>query len=105
MTYQEFPRMVYGPEGKRLIIEREEERPEGYANHPDMLGTVDAEAAAKAAADDARDAEKALRSGYKDFLDRYGVEYAKNLSTDKLGELVAQLEAHLATVNQDDNGE
>lgn len=107
MDYQEFPRMVYGPNDAILVINREEERPEGFVNHPDLLGTVEAKAAAKIAAEDAKAAEKALRAGYRDFLDRYGVDYAKNLSIEKLGELVKQLEAHLAATEapNDDNSE
>lgn len=96
MDYREFPRMVYGPDDTWKVIDSEAERPEGYVNHPDLLGTADAEAEAKAAAAEAKAADKALRDGYKDFLDRYKVDYAKNLSTEKLGELAAQLEAHLA---------
>ena len=50
---------------------------------------------AAAAAKEAKEAEAKLRAGYKEFLDEYHVSYAKNLSTDKLGDLVEQLKAHL----------
>lgn len=98
-TYQEFPRVVYGPNDETLVIDSEDERPEGFVNHPDMLRDDAAGQAAQAEAD-AKAAEKALREGYKAFLDQYGVDYAKNLSTPKLGELAGQLEAHLTSATQ-----
>ena len=101
--YQEFPRVVYGPDGESTVIQREEERPEGWKNHPsDFMVSAEAEAASAAA--EAKAAEKALRDGYKDFLDRHGVDYAKNLGTDKLGDLVKQIEDHLA-LNEADDGD
>jgi len=102
--YQEFPRCVYGPEGATRIIYSEDERPDGFVNHADELvdGAVMAAAEAEVTA---KAAEKALRDGYKDFLDRHAVSYSRNLSTPKLESLVKQLEAYLAAQEQptDDN--
>jgi len=101
--YKEFPKAVYGPGGKSMTIDREDARPDGWADHPDLL--VDAAKTAAAKADDtARDDEQKLRKGYRDFLDLHQVKYAGNLATPKLADLVAQLEAHLAKQVPDGNG-
>lgn len=103
--YTEFPRVVYGPGGENMVIGREDERPDGWVDHPDDLARADAENAAVAKRE-AKEAEKALRDEYKSFLDSHNVEYAKNLGTDKLADLVKQLQDHLdAQILYDDNGE
>lgn len=102
--YQEFPRVVYGPDDATMVINSEAERPDGWANHPDDVR--DTAAIERAAAETAaKDAEKALRAGYRDFLDEYGVVYAKNLPTPKLAELVDQLKVHLAEKGLADDGD
>ena len=100
--YEEFPRMVYGPNGEQTIIHSEDERPEGHLNHPsdhDNPDKAKADAAkdeAKAAKAAAKEADKKLREEYKAELDAHGVDYAPNLATPKLGELVKELHAYLA---------
>jgi hypothetical protein len=106
--YEEYPRVVYGPSGEHRTIARAEERPEGWQNHPaDFLTTAkDATAEADAAA---KATERDLRAGYREFLDLHHVDYAKNLGTAKLGDLVQQLQEHLAALElneaADDGGE
>lgn len=99
--YQEFPRIVYGPGDETLLINREEERPDGFVNHPSEL-VSGAEQEAEIAKAEAAAVDRELREGYKAFLDKHDVVYAKNLSLAKLAVLVDQLEAHLAAKGSDD---
>lgn len=66
-------------------------------------------AAAEAAAAAEKDAEKEHRDALKARLDEHDVDYAPQLGTPKLEELVAQLEVHLASITPtegtDGNGE
>jgi len=92
--FQEFPKMVYGPDGEETVIANEDMRPDGYLNHPDDFkddaadAAADAKAAAKVAAEEERDALKA-------FLDEHKVEYNANLGTTKLRGLSDALKEHL----------
>lgn len=35
---QEFPKMVYGPDGQQQVIEKGEKMPKGFKDHPSKLG-------------------------------------------------------------------
>ena len=92
--FQEFPKMVYGPDGEETVIANEDMRPDGYLDHPDDFkddateAAEDAKAAAKVAADDERDTLKA-------FLDEHKVDYNANLGVVKLRGLAEALQEHL----------
>ena len=100
-TFREFPKVVYGPDGAWESIDREEERPDGFYDSPEELESAlasDAKSStvdAKAKAAEAKAAEKALRDGYVEFLERHAVAFDKRISTDRLADLATQLQAHL----------
>lgn len=100
-SYQEFPRVVYGPNGVGKVIDSEDERPDGWTNTPGEQA-ADAKDAKEDADKAAEDAGKALREELKAFLDEHGVDYAKNLSTPKLQDLADQLTEHLKAQNDGD---
>lgn len=130
--YREFPKMVYrhgAPNlespGATMIINSEDERPEGYVDHEDWVrGSVseaaadagagavlaaeaasskkaadDAEAARQAAAEAAEAEKKAVeeeRARIKEKLESHNVEFAPQLGLPKLQELEAKLDEFLA---------
>ncbi len=102
--HQEYPKTVYGPLGDNKTIEREEERPDGYVDHPDDLVTV-AVKEAETARKRANTSAKKLREGYVAFLDLHKVAYDSAQTTEQLAELVASLEEHLAKQAGNGNGE
>lgn len=102
--YQEFPRVVYGPDGATTIINSEEERPDGYVNHPDDIGakpvakkatraSKKADAAAKEAAEDERQLLVA-------FLDEHDVDFDTSADIATLRSLADELKAHIAAQEQ-----
>lgn len=108
--HQEFPKAVYGPGGLEdcVIIESEEERPDGYVDYDDAVdaGKSDEEKKAEAAAKKkataaekkkaAKEAEEALRVEIMAYLDANNVEYNRDdISTEDLEKLKVQLDAHL----------
>lgn len=92
--FQEFPKMVYGPNGEHEVIANEDDRPEGYLDHPDQFRDVN-EADVKAAEAKAKEAAEAERQAIKQFLDEHKVDYHPNLGLPKLRELSEHLRAHL----------
>lgn len=102
--YQEFPRVVYGPNGETVTITSEAERPDGYRNHPKEF-LVSAEENAKAAEDAAKKAEKAEKDAILHYLSQNNVKLPHpNTGIDKLRALKKQLDEHLAA-QVDDDGE
>lgn len=81
--YQEFPKVVYGPNGEWREIASEDERPEGYG---------DTQGISASPADE--------RTALKLFLDQHSVEYPANLSLVKLRGLAEQLRTHLTTAEK-----
>lgn len=93
--FQEFPRVVYGPDDESLEIQSEDERPDGWVNSPGEVPTS-SKRAADAATKKAERAAAKLRAGYISLLEEHKVQFDKDLDTEKLEELVKALEAHLA---------
>ena len=100
--YQAFPKAVYkGSTEDCVIINAEEERPEGYVDYEDLMGSesgADTEEEAKAAQRAKRAARKAAareRKAICDYLDEHNVEYQDNLPLEKLVELKEALDEHL----------
>ena len=107
-----WPKMVYTAGlAEHMIIHCEEERPAGYYDHaeakdmdPEIAAIEKSEKTEQAKAElaeeqakrEAKKAEKAYRKGIMEYLDEHNVDYAKNISTDKLEELKVALDEHLA---------
>lgn len=79
--YEEFPRVVYGPDGRTKTIHSEDERPDGYFNDPQTTEAEHKDDHAKA--EEAARATEA-REKAKDKLDEMGVKYANNAQTKTL---------------------
>lgn len=105
--YEPFPKAVYKDSlDNCVIIKSEDERPDGYVDYDDIVGgTTQAEDDAKAAAAEAKKAEKEYRAGIMAYLDEHDVDYAKNLSTPKLEELKVALDEHLGQQDLKDDAE
>lgn len=102
--YKKFPKVVYrGSTDDSVVINCEEERPEGYVDLDDLLNEPsEAELKAKAeeAKKEAKKAAAAERKAIIDYLDEHDVMYAKNSSLEKLTELKVALDEHLAKQGQ-----
>lgn len=95
--FQEFPRVIYGPNDETKTISSEDERPDGWSNEPGgyQAEPTEAEKAAAEAAKAQKAAEADERAKIKEFLEEHKVAYAKNLGLDKLRELSDKLTKHL----------
>ena len=98
---KQFPKMVYlsNKPTDYVIIKTQEEMPEGAKEHwldfDKEPAEDDAKKSAKEAKADAKAADKEYRQSIFDYLDEHNVEYAKNLSTDRLEALKKALDQHL----------
>jgi hypothetical protein len=101
--YSAFPKAVYGKSLQDCkIIKTEEERPDGYVDRKDWKEPL---AKADFKRDEAKKADRSLRRAIMVYLDEYGVDYAKNISTSKLEELKVALDAHLEKQEPSDDAE
>ena len=105
-----FPKMVYlsGDPEDHTIIQTQEEWPDGAKAHWLDFDKEDAKADAKEAKADAKAAkaakaaaEKEYRQGIFDYLDEHNVDYAKNMSTDRLEATKVALDQHLESLKDD----
>lgn len=94
--YVPFPKCVYSADGQMRTIMSEDERPDGWLDHPKDFAQarLDAE---KAKADEAvkltaAEEKRQIRA----FLDKHNVDYPDKLGIAELRDLRDQLEAHLA---------
>jgi hypothetical protein len=95
--YKEFPRVVYGPDGAHVTIYREDERPDGYVNHPDDVGSAaKAEKAARRARKAASESAAELRAELVEFLSAHNVDFDPSAPSEALQTLAEALKAHLA---------
>lgn len=112
---QEFPKVVYGPNGlaDTVTIANEQERPDGYFDAKDVIIAgeysypkgSESLTEAEIAKQEAKEAEKAYRAEMRAYLDEHNVDYAKNISTKKMADLVAALDEHLANQESEDEAE
>lgn len=114
---KEYPKMVYTAGlADWVIINSPEEWPDGYYAHAEAAEMdaveveeekeVDEDAlSAEKAKREAKKAQKEYRKGIMDYLDEYHVEFARNVSTEKLEELKVALDEHLAGKDQPDDNE
>lgn len=120
--YVPFPKAVYGEDlDDCVIINNEDERPDGYRDYDEMVEVLaekeaagkaermvpksEAELAADAAKKEAEAAAKEHRDSIKAYLDEHNVDYAKNLSTPKLEELKVALDEHLGQQDTPDDAQ
>lgn len=96
--YVEFPRVVYGPDGKHFTIESEAERPDGYTDSPDDAPVVAQRKRRTKAEIEADKADAELAAASRAFLDEHNVEYAADADAEVIASLVEQLEEHLTAV-------
>ena len=107
---QHFPKMVYlsVDPNDHVIINTQEEWPDGAKAHWLDFDKEDAKAEAKEAKADEKAAkaakaaaEKEYRQSIFDYLDEYDVDYAKNMSTDRLEATKVALDQHLESLKDD----
>ena len=105
-----FPKMVYlsNDPNDYAIIKTQEEWPDGAKAHWLDFDKEDVKADAKEAKADAKaakaakaSAEKEYRQGIFDYLDEHNVDYAKNMSTDRLEATKVALDQHLESLKDD----
>lgn len=109
--YQAFPKCVYGESLEDVvIIQTEEERPEGYLDYDAFMVKDDPEAAERAAAEKAAKAaeeraaaEAEYRASITTYLDAHDVAYDEGIDIVGLEELKVALDAHLASQGSGDD--
>ena len=107
---QNFPKMVYlsVDPNDHVIINTQEEWPDGAKAHWLDFEKIAAKAEAKEGRADEKAAkaakaaaEKEYRQSIFDYLDEHDVDYAKNMSTDRLEATKVALDQHLEGLKDD----
>jgi len=107
---QNFPKMVYlsVDPNDHVIIQTQEEWPDGAKAHWLDFEKIAAKAEAKEGRADEKAAkaakaaaEKEYRQSIFDYLDEHDVDYAKNMSTDRLEATKVALDQHLEGLKDD----